>query len=506
MTKSKIVELDDLAKIISKLKKENKKVVLSHGVFDLLHIGHIRHFEAAKKLGDVLVATITPDKYVNKGPHRPAFEEKLRCESIAALNVVDYVAINKWPTAVETIKLLKPDIYTKGSDYSDQQKDITGGIVAEKEAIEEVGGVLKFTNEISFSSSTLLNRFFSVFSKEADEYLFNFSKKYKSEEIFEWMEKLKNLKILVIGEAIIDEYQYGDSIGKAGKESMIALKYLSTEKFAGGSLAIANHISNFCDNVSLFTLLGEIDPQKDFIEKHLNKKVHRLFHYKKDSPTIIKRRFIEESPFRKLLEFYVFNEKNLDPEQSKEVQSHLKKIIQNYDVVIVADFGHGMFDNKMIDIIANKSKFLGVNTQTNAGNMGYNTISKYPRADYICIDEPEIRLESRDKVGDLTHLIRNLSKKLSCNNITITRGIKGCIVYSNKEFNQTPAFSGKVLDSMGAGDAFLSITAPLVSIGAPMEIVGFVGNAVGAMAVTIIGNKEAIDKVSLMKYISTIMK
>lgn len=506
MTKSKIVELDDLAKIISKLKKENKKVVLSHGVFDLLHIGHIRHFEAAKKLGDVLVATITPDKYVNKGPHRPAFEEKLRCESIAALNVVDYVAINKWPTAVETIKLLKPDIYTKGSDYSDQQKDITGGIVAEKEAIEEVGGVLKFTNEISFSSSTLLNRFFSVFSKEADEYLFNFSKKYKSEEIFEYIERLKNLKILVIGEAIIDEYQYGDSIGKAGKESMIALKYLSTEKFAGGSLAIANHISNFCDDVSLFTLLGEIDPQKDFIEKHLNKKVHRLFHYKKDSPTIIKRRFIEESPFRKLLEFYVFNEKNLDPEQSKEVQSHLKKIIQNYDVVILADFGHGMFDKKIIDIIANKSKFLGVNTQTNAGNMGYNTISKYPRADYICIDEPEIRLESRDKVGDLTHLIRNLSKKLSCNNITITRGIKGCIVYSNKEFDQIPAFSGKVLDSMGAGDAFLSITAPLVSIGTPMEIVGFVGNAVGAMAVTIIGNKEAIDKVSLMKYISTIMK
>ena len=479
---------------------------MSHGVFDLLHIGHIRHFQSAKKLGDILVATVTPDEYVNKGPHRPAFEEKLRAESIAALDTVDYVAINKWPTSVKTIKLLKPDIYTKGADYAKASDDVTGGIVLEKEAVESVGGEIKFTDEITFSSSNLLNTFFSVFSKEADGYISEFSKKYSSEKVIDYINKLRNLKILVIGEAIIDEYQYGLPIGKAGKESIIALKYISKEQFAGGSLAIANHISNFCDNVSLFTILGGINSQEEFIETHLNKNIKRLFHYKKNSPTIIKRRFIEKGPLRKLLEFYIFDDMKLSQDQSKEVMEKLKKILPNYDVVIVSDFGHGMFDKNMIDLISRKSKFVGVNTQSNAGNMGYNTISKYPRADYICIDEPEIRLDAQDREGILDVLIGNLSKKLSCNNITITRGVNGCLTYSNEAFYPIPALSSKVFDSMGAGDAFLSITTPLVSIGTPMDIVGFVGNAVGAMAVTIIGNKEPVDKVSLLKYVKTIMK
>ena len=506
MIKEKIVELDKLAEIIDNLKKDNKKVVLSHGVFDLLHVGHIRHFRAAKKLGDVLVTTVTPDIYVNKGPHRPAFEQELRAECIASLDFVDYVAINKWPTAVETIKTLKPNIYTKGTDYANPKDDVTGGIISEQEAVKQVGGVIKFTDEITFSSSTLLNRFFSVFSKEADDYIHAFSRRYNPDDVMGYIEQMQKLKVLVIGETIIDEYQYGRSIGKAGKESMIALKYLSSEKFAGGCLAIANHLANFCDNVDLFTLLGEYDSQEDFIREHLDDRVNPIFSYKKGSPTIVKRRFIEQNPLRKLLEFYIFNDSKIEPEQTKEIKEKINKIISKYDVVVVSDFGHGMFNDELIKLITDKAKFVGVNTQSNAGNMGYNTISKYPNADYICIDEPEVRLDSRDKEEKVDVLMQKLSNKLKCDNITITRGVKGCMVYSPQGFSEIPAFSGKVLDSMGAGDAFLSITTPLVSIGVPMEIVGFIGNAVGAMAVTIIGNKEPVDKVSLLKYIKTIMK
>lgn len=506
MYEHKIVDLDELAKIREELKKQDKKVVLSHGVFDLLHVGHIRHFRAAKKFGDVLITTVTPDRYVNKGPHRPAFEERLRAESIAALDIVDYVAINKWPTAVETIKTLKPDIYAKGTDYANPDDDVTGGILLEKEALQNVGGEIKFTEEITFSSSNLLNKFFSVFSEEADNYIKDFSNRYTADDIIKYIDELKHLKVLVIGEAIIDEYQYGRSIGKAGKESMIALKYIDKEQFAGGSLAIANHVSNFSDNVSLFTILGDTESQEEFINNNLNKNIDKNFYYKKDSPTIVKRRFLEKNPLRKLLEFYIFDDTKLNSEETNKVSDQLKKIIPNYDVVIISDFGHGMFNEKLINLISKQSKFVGVNTQSNAGNMGYNTISKYPHANYICIDEPEIRLDAKNKEEELNIIISNLSKKLLCDKITITRGIQGCLVYSNNNFNQIPAFSGKVLDSMGAGDAFLSVTTPLVSINTPMEVVGFIGNAVGAMAVTIIGNKQPIDKISLVKYITTIMK
>jgi rfaE bifunctional protein nucleotidyltransferase chain/domain len=506
MEKTKIVELEKLSKIISILKKENKKIVLSHGVFDLLHIGHILHFKSAKKFGDVLIVTLTPDKYVNKGPHRPVFTETLRAESIAALEDVDYVAINKWPTSVKTIKLLKPNIYSKGIDYSNLDSDITGGIISEKEAILSVSGELKFTDEITFSSSSLINKHFQVHSKETNDYLRDFSKRYRSEEVISYLDKLKDLKILVIGETIIDEYHYGKSIGKSNKESMVALKYLSNEKFAGGTLAIANHVANFCENVDLFTLLGDKDSQEGFINKNLNDRIKKFFYYKKDSPTIVKRRFIDKTKLRKLLEFYFFNENNLDQLQSKELCDHLRKILPKYDLVIVSDFGHGMFDKNIIDIIAKKSKFVGINTQSNAGNWGYNTISKYPKADYICIDEPEIRLENRDRNNDLNTLIKRVSKKLSCNNVTITRGIYGCTRYYKDEFIEIPAFSDRVIDSMGAGDAFLSITTPLAAIDTPSEIIGFIGNAVGAIAVTVVGNKKPIDKVFLFKYITSLMK
>src|SRR5882762_3471869 len=114
ITGNKIKRVDELATTIAALHTDGKKVVHCHGVFDLLHIGHIKHLEAARKLGDLLVVTLTPDRHVNKGPHRPAFPERLRAEALASLACVDYVAINQWPTAVETIELLKPSLFVKG--------------------------------------------------------------------------------------------------------------------------------------------------------------------------------------------------------------------------------------------------------------------------------------------------------------------------------------------------------------------------------------------------------
>ena len=91
----KLQDLRELSRVLESARAQGKRVVHCHGVFDLLHVGHIRHFEKAKEMGDVLVVTTTPDKYVNKGPGRPAFNEKHRMEAIAALDVVDYVAINE---------------------------------------------------------------------------------------------------------------------------------------------------------------------------------------------------------------------------------------------------------------------------------------------------------------------------------------------------------------------------------------------------------------------------
>ena len=124
-TRSKIKDIDNLTSLLEEIRTNGDTVVLCHGVFDLLHIGHIRHFEEARRFGDRLVVTITPDRYVNKGPTRPIFTDVIRAEAIAALDSVDYVAINNWPTAVELINLLKPNYYVKGSDYRESFRYFT---------------------------------------------------------------------------------------------------------------------------------------------------------------------------------------------------------------------------------------------------------------------------------------------------------------------------------------------------------------------------------------------
>lgn len=152
----KIIDLDGLADKLKNLQASGKKIVLCHGCFDLMHPGHIKYFQAAKKMGDILVVTVTPDIYVDKGPGRPVFNQQLRAESIAALECVDYVAINKWPRADETLRLLRPDIYVKGQEFQ-EFKDKTGKLQKELEVLREIGAQIKFTHEVVFSSTDLIN-------------------------------------------------------------------------------------------------------------------------------------------------------------------------------------------------------------------------------------------------------------------------------------------------------------------------------------------------------------
>jgi rfaE bifunctional protein nucleotidyltransferase chain/domain len=157
----KILDLDKLSQTLNDLRSNGRKIVHCHGCFDLMHPGHIKYFQAAKDMGDVLVVTVTPDVYVDKGPGRPVFNQDLRAFSIAALECVDYVATNKWPTAEETLRLLRPDIYVKGQEF-EKLEDKTGKLQKEYSVLQEIGAEMRFTHGIVFSSTELLEKFFDL--------------------------------------------------------------------------------------------------------------------------------------------------------------------------------------------------------------------------------------------------------------------------------------------------------------------------------------------------------
>ncbi len=268
----------------------------------------MRYFNEAKSFGDILIVTITPDSHVNKGPGRPIFSESLRSEAISELTSVDYVSINLWANAVETIRLVKPNYYVKGPDYRELEKDPTGGIYDEKAAIEEVGGQLKTTTGQTFSSTNLINRSYPRHSEEVNTFLESFSDRYPIKQAVDFLTNATNLKILVLGETIIDEYVYCSTLGKTGKEPVLAAKELGSEKFAGGIIAVANNIASFNTNVSMLTCIGSANSQYDFVCEKLDQNIETFFVHNKQAPTIIKRRFIENYPFQKLFETYIIDD------------------------------------------------------------------------------------------------------------------------------------------------------------------------------------------------------
>ena len=503
----KIRSLDELARLIAELKAAGKRVVHCHGVFDLVHVGHLKHFQSARRHGDVLVVTITPDKWVNKGPHRPAFEEQLRLEMLAGFDCIDYVALNGWPTAVETLKLLKPSCFVKGSEFTDRSKDVTGAVAEEEAAIESVGGKLVFTDDITFSSSNLINRFMPQFSPAAMEYLAGFASRYKPDDLLGYIERAGSLRVLTIGETIVDEYNYCETLGKSGKEPILAVRLVSTESFPGGILAVANHVASFTDHVGLISMLGDDNLSDAFVREKLSPKVDAKFFTMRGAPTIVKKRYIESYPFQKMFEVYLMNEDQDAAANSERFCAELHRVLPEYDLVIVTDYGHGLIDEAVIDVLCKEAKCLAINTQANAGNYGFNTVSKYPRADYICVSEKELRLEARTRQKDLKLLVEKQAEQHGCRRMLITRGEKGATCWGRDEgFSQVPALAGHFTDRVGAGDAVFAITSLCLAQNAPAEVMGLIGNAVGAMAVGIIGNRGPIERTPLLRFLISLFK
>lgn len=498
---------DALVKKLEEYRAAGRKIAMCHGVFDPIHPGHILHLQAAKRLGDVLIVSVTADRYVNKGPWRPVFSERLRAQSIASIGDVDHVIINDAPTAVDLIRTLRPDSYVKGSDYEDPAQDLTGKIGDEAAAVEEFGGRIEFTHEESSSSSSLINKYFSTYPEETQSYLEKLRDKYSAEEVIERLQAFKTVRPIVIGEVIIDEYCYVEPLAKAPRESVIASLYKSIESFAGGAAATANHIAGYCDEVTLVGMIGPDPAERAIVEARLAPNVRFLPIVTSDRQTVTKRRFLDRAHLTKLFEIQHLEKGDINGEAETDFQRLLDEELPKHDMAMVNDFGHGFLTDSIRTKIMDDSPFLALNTQTNSANLGFNMITNYSRADYCCIDLAEARMASGAQHSSPVECGHRLLNSLSADSFMITTGQAGSIyqLESGENF-EVPALSPQVIDRVGAGDAFFAITSPWVFLNNPSDLTGFIGNSVGAMQVAIIGNRDPVDAVALYKFITSVLK
>lgn len=444
--------------------------VLAHGCFDLLHLGHIKHLQEARKLGDRLVVSVTDDEYVNKGIGRPHFTAEQRSAALRALGCVDQVIICRAPDAADLIADVKPAIYVKGVDYKADDGD---RLAKEKAAVEAVGGKLVFTDTEKFSSSRLING--ERFPDGVVDYLEMAKVAEFRPKILKAFELADQLQVTFVGELIIDEYRYVEGLGRASKELMLATVETGVETFEGGAVAASGQ--------------GEWKNREWLMA----------------GSGIKKTRYVDRDFNRKLFDVYSARQIELPPEQRATFRKHLAAAVQTSDVVIAMDFGHGLLDALEREVLAG-AQFLAVNAQTNAGNYGYNLITKYPAADFICIDDPEARLATGMQTEPIEDVIKHgLASRISCDRFLVTHGRFGSCYSDGHRFGHSPAFASRGIDTMGAGDAVIAVAAPLIAAGLPLEIAAFVGNVAGAIKTSIVGHRRHVSRQDIISTVEALL-
>lgn len=491
------------------LESENKKVVLCHGVFDLVHPGHIIHFEQAKEMGDVLVVSITSERYVRKGPDRPYFNDEMRIKFLEAIEYIDYVMLSEGYTVDDIVEVVEPAIYVKGEEYRQAENDITGKITDEQSIVEKHGGKICFTSGQVFSSTKLINTVLSGLTDDVKCYMKDFKTRYSMEKIQIFAEKMDELKVLVIGDTIIDCYTYCDVQGMMSKDMGYSARLGHSEEYFGGAVAIARHLSSFVKNVTLMSIIGSEEKIRQKMFDELSNTIELGLVYSKRIPTIVKKRYLTRNKKREEYgKIFAINNLPEKPGYEYDVKCRfiemLEKSISNYDVIFLCDFGHGLVDDEIMEIVQKNAKFLALNCQTNSSNMGMNIITKYSRADVFTLDQQELGLAYPIYLIDEKEKLSMLSRHLNGNG-WLTRGSMGAYGIESGKIYECPAFTMTVKDTVGAGDAFFSLASIFVAAGAPMEVGTFMGNIGGALGANIVGNKEPIERVNALKFANTLL-
>ena len=261
----KIYTLPKLIKLLEKKHKKQKKI-LCHGNFDVVHPGHVRHLIYAKSKADILIVSITADKFNQKGTYRPFVPENLRALNLATFEMVDYVTIDNNKTSINILNKLKPDFFAKGFEYS--SNGLPKATKEEANTVKKFGGEMIFTpGDVIYSSTKLLR----LSKPNIDNFrLSDLMKKNKItfDDLKKTLVKIKKIRVHVLGDTIIDTYTKTSLIGGYTKTPTPSVLYQGEINYTGGAAIVAKHLKKAGANVAFTTVLGN-DNLKNFIIKEM---------------------------------------------------------------------------------------------------------------------------------------------------------------------------------------------------------------------------------------------
>ena len=501
----KIKTINELVKI---RKKINKKFVLCHGVFDIVHPGHLHHLAYAKSKADYLITSVTADKFINKGIYRPHVPEKLRALNLAMLEMIDFVVINNEKESLNILSKLKPDFYAKGFEYSRNNRPIE--TEKEKKIINSYGGKFLFTpGDIVYSSSKFLNLHLPNISKQKLKNLIS-EENIHLKNIIKDFEKFKDIKVHVVGDIIIDTLLKTELIGGQTKTPTLSVLKKEEIDFVGGAGVVAKHLASAGAKVTISSIVGD-DQLGNFALKDLKKnKIKCNLIVDKNRPTTNKKSIICEN--HRMLKIDNLDNSPIDENKIMKLVNLIKK--EKSDCVIFSDFRHGIFHKDSILKLSNSIKKGTFKVADSQVASRWGNIGEFKNFDLLTPNEKEARFALGDQDSTVNALTQFLSDISNYKYIILKLGKKGIFSVdraNKKNPNQNKAYSidsfvSKLIDPVGSGDALLAYATLSIIVSKKLSVASILGSIAAACECEKNGNIPITKKEVLRKLEEEIMK
>jgi rfaE bifunctional protein kinase chain/domain len=451
----KIKTAEELKRIIGP-RPRAKKVIMCHGVFDVVHPGHLRHLLYAKSKADVLVTSITADVHISKGQYRPHVPQELRALNLAAFEIVDYVVIDTNATPIQNIALLQPDFFAKGYEYT--ATGLPPKTQEEVVALQKYGGEVIFTpGDIVYSSSKLIDLAPPSIKHEKLLTLME-AQRLTFDSLRSALEKLDRFRVHVVGDTIVDSHTQTAMIGGQTKTPTMSVLYERRDDYIGGAAIVAEHLRAAGAQVVFSTVLGN-DALKDFVLDGLRSRGVVCREIVDQTRPTTNKNAIVAGGYR-LLKVDTLDNRSISDDILERLATAIRA--EKSDALVFSDFRHGIFNRRTIPHLVSaipQGVFRVADSQV-ASRWG--NITEFKGFDLITPNEREARFALGDQDSGVRPLASTLYDAAQCKTLILKLGERGVLTCRSADHESLDSyivmdsFAERVVDAVGAGDALLA--------------------------------------------------
>lgn len=451
----KVKTVDELLVLLG-LPPRRKKVIMCHGVFDVVHPGHLRHLIYAKSKADILVASLTADRHITKGVHRPHVPQDLRALNLAAFEIVDYVVIDPNENPLETLQRLQPDFFAKGYEYN--ASGLHPKTREEVEVVSSYGGEVIFTpGDIVYSSSRLIEM--EPPNIHIEKLLSLMESKGLSFDSFrQALDGFVGKKVHVVGDTIVDSITQCAMIGGQTKTPTMSVLFQEKKDYIGGAGIVAEHVRAAGAEVVFSTVLGN-DGLKDFVLDGLAKSGIEVKAIIDPTRPTTNKNAIVAGGYR-LLKVDTLDNRSI----SDETQHRLVEAIRSVPAgaVVFSDFRHGIFNRRTIPGLMEAIPDGCYKVADSQVASRWGNITEFKGFDLVTPNEREARFALGDQDSGIRPLASQLYDAANCKVLILKLGDRGVLTCRSSDhesldsFMVVDSFADRVVDAVGAGDALLA--------------------------------------------------